>query len=242
MNGARSRARNIWLAAALAVVAGVLTLLYVGQGKSGSAGAAVGPTVRVLVATQDLPVGTSASQALASGAIAPQAVPAEAVEKDALPGSATLAGQVVVQPIYKGEQVSTRRFGPSGSAGVRSVLTGTMRILQVPGDANQLLAGTLQDGDHVDVLATVRKGTNQTPVAGIVLRNILVLRAPVASSTTATAGTSTLSAALELTDAEAARLFYVLKNGDWSLALRPAAHAKASTVAQKSADNVLLNG
>lgn len=233
MTAARSRTRSLTLAGILAVLAAILTMLYVAHG-GGGAKAASGATAPVLVATHDLPVGTSASQALAGGGIVLRHVSTGAFGADALASAAPLRGEVVVQPIYKDEQITARRFGPTGASGIRSVLSGPMRILQVPGDANQLLAGTLQDGDHVDVVASVKQGAQQAPKAGIVLRNLLVLRAPASSSTS-----NDLSAALQLTDAQAQQLFFVLRNGDWSFVLRPASHASASTVRPTTSNSIL---
>src|SRR5581483_10040003 len=131
MAGTRSHPHNVALAAVLAVLAGVFTLLYVAHGKGG-AHAAVGRTAPTLVATRDIAVGTPASQALASGAIALRRVALAAVGPDSLANARPLAGEVAIQPVYKGEQIVAARFGPSGAVGYRSELRGADRILQVP--------------------------------------------------------------------------------------------------------------
>jgi len=237
MAGTRSHSHNIALAAVLAVLAGVFTLLYVAHGKGGGARAAVGPTAATLVATRDIAVGTPASEALASGAIALRRLPLAALGPESMANAKPLAGEVAIQPVYKGEQIVAARFGPSGAVGYRSELRGTDRILQVPGDPDQLLAGTLQDGDHVDVVASVHEGENQTPTVVTVLRNLLVLHAP--SSDAATSTSNQVSATLELTDAQAQKLFFVMQNGNWSLSLRPAANGSSSSVSPTTASSLV---
>jgi Flp pilus assembly protein CpaB len=236
-----SRSRNLVVATALAVLAAVLTMVYVGHGKGGTARAAADKTVPVLVATRDLPVGTAVSQALVDGSIRVERIPPEALGSDSLTGPAGIRGEVVIQPVYAGDQLSSHRLGQSGAAGVRSALTGAMRVMQVPGDANQLLEGTLQDGDHVDVFASVTTGKDQHPAAGIVLRDVLVLRAPTETST-APGASASYAATVAVTDAQASRLFYVLKNGNWTFVLRPASGASPSDVPPVGADGVLLKG
>jgi len=239
MNGSRSR--NLVVSSALAALAAILTMVYVGHGKGGTARAAADKTVPVLVATRDVPVGAAVSKALADGSIRLERIPPEAVGPDSVTSPTAIRRDVVIQPIYAGDQLSSHRLGQSGAAGIRSVLAGAMRVMQVPGDANQLLAGTLQDGDHVDVFASVARGKEQRPAAGVVLRDVLVLRAPTQTSDVPGAASS-YAATLAVTDAQASRLFYVLKNGNWTFVLRPASGAKPSNVSPVGADGVLLKG
>ena len=63
---------------------------------------------------------------------------------------------MVAQALYAGDQVTVKRFSDLHAEGIRGELKGTMRAVQVPGDANQLLAGTLQAGDHVDLVANLK--------------------------------------------------------------------------------------
>jgi Flp pilus assembly protein CpaB len=149
-------------------------------------------------------------------------LPAEAVQSDAVTSSAQLGGAVVLQPIFRGEQVTMRRLGAANEQGVRTALKGAFRAIAVPGDARQLLAGTLRDGDHVDLLVNVHQQAAKTRIA---LRDLVVLQAPPATSTTST----DLTALIRLTDTQAQVLFWALKNGDWSFVLRPA--TKATTTA-----------
>src|SRR5205814_9018403 len=64
------------------------------------------------------------------------------------------------QPLYTWEQVTLRRFSDLHAEGIIGQLKGTMRAIQLPGDPNQLLAGTLRAGDHVDVVANLSLNAN----------------------------------------------------------------------------------
>lgn len=234
------RIRTIVLAGLLAVAAAILTLIAVTRANGGTAAPATAKTAPVLVATHDLAVGASATQALKDGSIVVRQLPQASIQPGALADASPLAGELVVQPIYAGEQVTARRFGPSGAQGLRSDLTGDMRILSVPGDANQLLAGTLQDGDRVDVVASLKDGQDQTPYAKVVLRGLLVLKAAEATSGSADGSATPLSATLELSDAQAQSLFFVLRNGDWTFALRPTSKPSSTVPLPRTSASTLL--
>src|SRR5438132_99304 len=81
-----------------------------------------------------------------------------------------------------GEQVTKSRFGDANQLGVRAQIKGTLRAIQLAADPNQILAGTLRAGDHVDVVGNMKVETNGNGDSKhydrVVLRNLLVLRAP----------------------------------------------------------------
>jgi Flp pilus assembly protein CpaB len=224
-----TRTRNLAIAAALAVVAALLTAILVSRAQGGTKPAAppatAAATAPVLVATADLPVGTTIAQAIAQKAIVETKVAPSALQPTALTSLKGLGADVVLQPVYEGQQLLAKAIGVAAAQGLPSQLSGKLRLIQVAGDANQLLQGTLQTGQTVDVVTTV--GNKDT---GIVLRRILVARAASATSP---------AVLLELTDAQAQKLFYVLKNESWTFVLRPAAHAKASTVKPTTQANLL---
>ena len=147
------RLRNIAIALALAVIAALLVTFYVSnyrrnvqQGEE---------TVKVYVAAKDIVAGTSGSDVVEGGLLKTQDV----ARRNVAPGAISSPGQieklVAADPIYAGEQVTTRRFTTVEEKGIRSQITGNLRAFQVPGDQHQLLAGTLKAGDHVDVVASV---------------------------------------------------------------------------------------
>jgi Flp pilus assembly protein CpaB len=235
------RTRNLGLAAGLAVVAALLTTLYVSRAEGGTkVGTPAAHLASVLVATKDLPIGTSLSGALSSGAIRVTQVPADSVAPDAAVSATGLRGQVVVQPIYAGEQVTGRRFGTTGQQGMRAVLHGALRAITIPGDTRQLLAGVLAAGDHVDLVVN-DKVNGQAPKTRVALRNLIVLAPPGGEGTVSTPSSSdgSTQATLQLTDRQVQVLWWVVKNGDWSLVLRPTAKAAVTAKAPTTESDVL---
>lgn len=230
--------RNFALPALLATAATALTLVYVSNGGPKDAAAAAG-TSGVFVATHDIVAGASGDDIMR--ALRLVHVPSDAVVPGAVTSSAELTGRVTLTPIFRGQQLTLRAFGGIRQQGLAGQLAGRFRAIQIAGDANQVLAGTLRDGDHVDVVASLKAGTGQRPYGRTVLRNIVVLHAPPAPSSSPT-GSSTLSATLRLSDAQAQTLFFVTKNGDWSFVLRPVVHSSNSSDFVDSVSSVLGAG
>jgi Flp pilus assembly protein CpaB len=172
------RSRNVLLAGALAVLAALLTALYVASGsaKGGSAGAPAQP--------------------------APHRPPAVRAH------------------------------------GVLAQLAGTMRAIEIAGEPDQLLAGMLRSGDRVDVVASVKSG-GDLPRSRIVLSDLLVLRAPRAPADDGTGAAPTVRTTLRVDVREAQTLFYVVKNADWALMLRPVVRPRNARSAVASAASVL---
>ena len=238
------RLRNLGLAIALAAVAVLLVFYYVSQERGRLQEDQ--ELVPVWVAAQDIPVGTSGAELEAGGYLAQSEVERGQVAPGALLDPADVATQVVAAQIYKGEQVSQLRFRSEAERGIRAQLTGTLRAVQVPGDEHQLLAGTLQAGDRVDVVGTwnVPEGATNH-VSRTVLRDILVLeaavKADVQTKITEDADKG-LSVKLALTDAQEQKLFWVASNGVWTLTLRPPKDAADSPEAAESWWTLLGDG
>ncbi|MBA2460872.1 MAG: Flp pilus assembly protein CpaB [Actinobacteria bacterium] len=216
------RLRNILVAVALALVAALLTSFYVTNYQRNVRSDET--NVSVFVAARDIPVGTAGADLARMGLLEKS----EIVRRTVVPGAISNPGQlselVAVQPVYSGEQVSTRRFATPAERGIRAQIKGTMRAIQVPGDSNQLLSGTLRAGDRIDVVASIKLGGNAEVYATrIVLRDIEVLKAAagVGGSTKLASTNDGLSVLLAVTDTQVQKLFHVLKHGEWSFELRP---------------------
>jgi Flp pilus assembly protein CpaB len=214
------RTRNILIASGLGLLAVVLTLVYVSHAKKSSEAAVAAP-VPVLVAARDIPIGTTGAALAGSGWLVTKSFQPSEVPAGAVKTTTQLATLVAIEPTYAGEQLAAQRFGSTQEEGVLSVLHGTNRVVQVAGDANQLLAGTLKVGNTVDVVGSVKyPESSQTHVSATFLRALLVVGAPSKPST----GQQT-SVELRVTSAQAQRLFWLQKNADWSLLLRPGTKA-----------------
>jgi pilus assembly protein CpaB len=224
----KSRLRNLALPLGLAVLAAILVGFYVvSYRKSVTHGAGL---VKVLVASRDIPAGTEGSSIAAGGYLKTQTVPRRAVVPGAVTSAGPLTSLVAGGEIYKGQQISLRQFAPESQGGIFAKFSGNQRVVVVPGDANQLLAGTLSEGDRVDVVATTKYST---PPAGsstgslpratsrVILRNLLVLKAPDGSKGPSVGGQVTESATLVMTDREAQTMSWAMKQATWFFALRP---------------------
>jgi Flp pilus assembly protein CpaB len=245
------RLRNIAIAVVLAVLAAVIVSFYVKQQKQDLQR---GQTLTaVYVAKEDIPAGTPGSE------IASKVERVEVAKDASAPGAIVrpedLEGKVSTEQIYANEQVSLLRFANPTEQGVRAKLSGTLRAVQVPGDEHQLLSGTLNDGDRVDVVANLKYklvnfgrsggGDAQENVATrTVLRDVLVIQATVSSgdSKRLSADSQNKFVLLALTDAQSQKLFFVMKNGEWTLQLRPVKDPADSPESIETVATVLGDG
>lgn len=255
------RVRNIGIAVALAAVAALLTSFYVTNYKRHVQRGE--EHVTVLVASRDIPAGTPGSD------VAHMLRTETVLRRNVVPGAISKPEQVdryvATQKTYAGEQVTMERFGNVAETGARADLTGTMRAFQIQGDENQTLAGTLKDGDHIDVVAAIKyKWTDFHPhtvgssssdtlsASRVVLRDIKVLKAP-----SGPAPGSKLTGSVDqkfpvlllVSDSQAQKLLFITANsGDvtsgsaWALELRPVVHAADSPDHVDHVSTILLDG
>src|SRR3954451_13440696 len=143
---------HVGVAIGLALLAVLLTTFYVTNYKrhvqSGE------KQVTVLVASKDIPVDTQGGDLLSGTWLQKVTVARRQVVPGAITSPQQVRGLIATEPIFAGEQVTKRRFGTPSERGVRAQLKGTQRVISVPGDQYQLLAGTLRSGDHIDVVAS----------------------------------------------------------------------------------------
>jgi Flp pilus assembly protein CpaB len=248
------RVRNIVIAVVLAALAALMTSFYVTnykrhvqQGED---------HVQVFVASRDIPAGTPGSEAVRM--LTSKQVTRAGVTPGAIASKSEISSLVASQRVYAGEQATLNRFSSVAQGGVRGDLKGNMRAIQIAGDANQTLAGTLRPGDHVDLLANLKykfvnfRGKNNNTAASddlvasrIVLRDLKVLRPAQAGTADAVKLGSTggnFPVMLEVSDFQAQKLFFVVKNGDWSLQLRPVVDATDSPEGVETVGSVLGDG
>ena len=237
------RLRNILIAVGLAVVAALLTVFYVSNYKSTVRSDA--ETVSVLVAAADIPQGMLGQQIVEKKLLTTQEIPRKAIVNGTIAKPEDINGLIATQPIYIGEQVTARRFGPLEAAGVRDQLRGTYRVMQIMGDDAQLLQGVLRPGDHVDVVASIKYPSedSQKHFSKVVLSDVLVLRTSgeddaQASVVDPNGGDGWVM--LRLTDSQAQKLYFVYANNDWWLTLRPGLNDATSPAGALIADSVSI--
>src|ERR687888_1494411 len=143
------RVRNIVIAVVLAALAALMTSYYVTnykrhvqQGED---------HVKVYVASQDIPAGTAGADAMHM--LTRKTVTKSGVAPGAISSPKEIKSKIASQRVYAGEQVTVNRFASIAQSGIQGSLKGTLRAYQIAGTANQILAGILKTGDHVDVVA-----------------------------------------------------------------------------------------
>jgi Flp pilus assembly protein CpaB len=237
------RVRNIGVAVGLALVAALLTTFYVANYKRHVQQSE--STATVFVAKRDIPQGTSGADLIKNGWITTQ----QAVQRTVVPGAISNPDQVrnliARQDIFTGEQVSLRRFADHAEQGVRAQLHGPLRAISLPGTPDALLAGTLRDGDHVDLVANLKTGDCSTCFAArAVARDVLVLRAPTAPNGASRVASTDTSVMLAVNDrSEAQKIWYAVQNSSgWTLALRPVSKAVDSPEDVEGLPSLLKDG
>lgn len=243
--------RNVVVAVALGLLAAVLVTVYVTNYRKHVQHGQ--QNVAVLVAAEDIPSGTSGSAIVAGHMLKQLTVPRTALTPGAISSPDEIVRLVSTDQIMAGEQVSTRRFGDAAELGVRAQLKGTQRAIQVAANPNQVLAGTLRAGDHVDVVANIKNENagNSVFYTRVVIRNLRVLRPPAAVDPKSglSAGQSE-SVMLAMTDSQSSKFYWAVKNasqsessdGGWALELRPVGTAADSPTNVESFKTVLVDG
>jgi pilus assembly protein CpaB len=245
--------RNVVVAVVLGLLAAVLVTVYVTNYRKHVQHGA--QNVDVLVATTDIPAGTSGATIVAGHMMKALTVPRTALTPGAISSPDQIVRLVSTDEIMSGEQVSTRRFGNSQELGVRAQLKGTMRAIEVAAaNPNQVLAGTLRTGDHVDLVANIKDegGSGAAHFDRIVLRNLLVLRAPTAPGTkTGNIGSQAAeNVMLAVRDSQSSKLYYAVKNADpnyspdggWALELRPVTNPADSQTDVQDFFTIIFDG
>jgi Flp pilus assembly protein CpaB len=239
----KSQIRSLALPLGLAVLAAVLVGVYITSFRhSVTHGAAL---VKVLVASRDIPAGTEGSSVAGGGYLKAQTVPRRAVVPGSVTSGAPLTSLVTSGAIYKGEQITLRQFKPLAQGGIFAKFSGKQRAVIIPGEPRQLLAGTVSDGDRVDVVANAKYslGSLKRATSRVVLRNLFVLKAPEApSSSDLQSSTPTATATLAMTDKESQTMLWAMSNANWLLVLRPTAHPRNSAPSVDTLYSVLGRG
>lgn len=148
----RARVFILVAAVALGIVAALLTARYLDTARA-KIDADAQP-VKVLVATEEIPRGRTAEDLVKEGLIELQEVPRRYVSANAVSSEKAIAGQVLAQPLSKGEQVTTTRFSYPDKAGLAFSIPEGHVAVAIPADDVKCVAGLIRPGDFVMVTAT----------------------------------------------------------------------------------------
>ena len=164
----------IFLSAAivLAILTGAVVYTVAQQaGTKAAAAPAAAATVTVVVAAADLPVRTLVTPEM----LTTRAYPTQLVPSGSLTGTAEAVGQTTAVPVYKGQPVVRAQLGAPSRAASAAIERGKVLVAFPTGDP-LTMAGLVNVGDHVDVLATVTQGSGESAkVSQTTLQNLEVL-------------------------------------------------------------------
>jgi pilus assembly protein CpaB len=214
-----SRRGAVALAVGCAFAAAVILLIALSQYKQSVSLANRQETV--LVATGTIQKGTSGDLIAQQRLYKPTPVLVKNLATGALTNAAALQGEVAVQNILPGEQLTTGDFATSTS-GVVGQLAPGQRALSVALDAEHGLVGEVQPGDHVDVYGDFGGGSGSSSgaVVKLLIPNALVLKTPTATSGVGGGGSSG-TVVLAVNNDQVGPLAFAAENGKLWLALRP---------------------
>ena len=217
----RSRGFVALLAIVMAAVATMAVFLYI-QGLRQEVRTG-GDSVRVIVAEQDIPVGTDLDALISEGAFTSQTVPEDQVVAGAVGSLQDLADKKTSSPILEGEQVSTARLQgsselPGGVLGIPKGYEGITVALEVP----RVVGSAIQPGDHVSIHANFKTQDGEGVTVDLVDDATVLKFLGRGDSEIAQSGGTLAEITLSLTPKEAAHFVYAQENGTvWMSLLSP---------------------
>ena len=211
-----NRRTTLLIALILAVGTGWLTLNYVSSLRTQSQG----QPRDVLVATQDIPARMTITPAM----FQTQTRPSAGLQPDVLSAPTSAVGQIALVTIPAGSQLTASEIGTAANAALPVRLQPGMRAVSIPIDRVKGVAGLIQPGDRVDVIAIPPRGGNDTPKAATILRGVRVLAIGNAleypSATPGPDEQNATTATLEVNTRQADLLSWADTNATLRLALR----------------------
>jgi pilus assembly protein CpaB len=161
------RRTTLLIAIVLAVGTGWLTLTYLSSLRP-----AQSQQRQVLVATQDIPARTQITAAM----VRTETRSENTLEPDALADPSRAVGSLALITIPSGSQLTASKIGTNVAFALPVRLREGMRAVSIPIDRVKGVAGLIQPGDRVDVIAVPPQHGNGTPGKAVtILRGIRVL-------------------------------------------------------------------
>jgi pilus assembly protein CpaB len=174
--------------------------------------------VQVVVAADDIQVGTK----LDAHDVRVITIPQSAVPPGAFSDTSKAVGRGAVLPVSKGEFILQSKLAPlNAGAGLPSMIPQGMRAVSVRVNDVVSVAGFVQPGSHVDVLATGNQGGGNERQTTTVLENVLVLAVGKSLDRNAAADAQTAPViTLAVSPDDAQKLALVSQEGRIQLSLR----------------------
>jgi pilus assembly protein CpaB len=216
-----TRGGTIAVGAMAAILAGALLLVYIVQYRN-SVKEQQKP-VAVLVASTLIPKGTSGDLIGSQQMYTISNIPADRVNDGAITDPNSLKGQIAVQDLFPGKQLTKSDFVDKSTNTVLNQLAAYDRAIAVPLDGAHGLIGYIQPGDRVDVMAgfeVLGPDGKTHPVLKTIMQDVPVLDAPSVASKSTISNNQDQNVVVEMTDQQAADLAFSSDNGKVWLVLR----------------------
>lgn len=199
--------------------------------------------VKVLVAAQNLPLGSRLNEAAMEWKQWPaEAVSPAFISNDLRPGAdAELLNAIVRSPIVQGEPINEGKLVKAGDSGVMAALLRPgMRAVTTRISVDTAAGGFIQPGDRVDIILTQtvqrnRDGNNQggnqrAYISDTIFQNVHVLAIDQTFSTSAESGATKIgsTATFEMSQGDSELLQEAVAKGDLSLTLRGIRNSRAT--------------
>jgi Flp pilus assembly protein CpaB len=126
--------RNLIISFVLAVAAAAALFAYTSHVRKSAESST--DTVTVIVATHEVPVGTTVDDARSQGYLGYQSVRRSDVADGAITGFGAVTGQVITQSLYNGDQLTVNRVGTLRTQTPAYQVTGNLRAIRVPFNPN----------------------------------------------------------------------------------------------------------
>ena len=214
------------VAAVIAALGTMLVFLYV-KGADTRADERY-QAVQVLRVVKEIAPGETVEAAQAAGKIETSSVSQKDLLPEALTTTDGIAGKTATTTIYKGEQLTSSKFGTTGSASGLTIPKGKIAISINLTDPARV-AGFVNPGDRVAIFMSGTGGADGGTFARLLLPRIQVIGAGtttmVATTTTDPEGVATTDQlpktllTVAVTQAEAERVLYASSNGELSFGL-----------------------
>ena len=179
-------------------------------------------TVDVIVASRDIPAGQELDAMIDEGVFRTKSVDVEALVPGAITDVYQLRGQRTGYPILAEEQiVAARLAGPLQAGGGVLGIPDGLQAASITLEPQRVVAGAIQQGDHVEVFGTFSARTGGgTLSTRVVIDDALVLA--VATPESANVGSSSAGTiTLAVTPEQAALLIFAQEQGHVWLTLLP---------------------
>jgi len=192
--------------------------------------------VPVVVAADDIPAGARVD----ARDVRVITLPQPAVPPGAFTGTSQILGRGAILPVSKGDFILPNKLAPvNAGAGLPSMIPQGMRAVSVRVNDVVSVAGFVQPGTHVDVLATGSEGSGNERQTITVLENVLVLAVGKSLDRSATADAQTAPViTLAVSPDDAQKVALVSQEGRIQLSLRNPVDTKQGGISATRASSV----